>query len=35
VAAFAHPEAIYEANLRTIEELGSEGWAALAARWKA
>ena len=33
VAAFPHPEAIYETNLRTIEDLGAQGWAALQANW--
>ncbi len=31
VAAFPEPEAIYEANLRTLDALGSDGWAALQA----
>jgi hypothetical protein len=34
VAAFPEPEAIYEANMETLEALGAEGWAALQARWK-
>ena len=29
VAAFAQPDSIVEANLRTLESLGREGWAAL------
>jgi hypothetical protein len=29
VAAFAEPEAIYEANMRTLQALGAAGWAAL------
>jgi hypothetical protein len=29
VAAFAQPESIYEANMRTLRELGPQGWAAL------
>jgi len=29
VAAFAEPQAIFEANMRTLEALGEEGWAAL------
>lgn len=32
VAAFPEPETIYEANLRTLEALGAEGWAALQAQ---
>jgi hypothetical protein len=32
VAAFAEPEAIFEANLQTLENLGEEGWAALKAQ---
>jgi hypothetical protein len=32
VAAFAQPEAIYEENMRTLEALGAEGFAALRAR---
>jgi hypothetical protein len=27
--SFAHPEAIYEANIATMERLGADGWAAL------
>ena len=34
VAAFPEPEAIYEANMDTLEALGADGWAALQARWK-
>jgi uncharacterized protein len=29
VQAFPQPEAIYEANIRTLQTLGPEGWAAL------
>jgi uncharacterized protein len=29
LAAFANPEAIFEANIATLERLGAEGWAAL------
>jgi hypothetical protein len=29
VQAFAEPEAIFEANMRTLESLGEDGWAAL------
>jgi uncharacterized protein len=29
LAAFPHPEAIFEANIATLERLGAEGWAAL------
>lgn len=32
VAAFEAPEAIYEANMRTMQALGPEGWAELMAR---
>ncbi|RQP25164.1 DUF1415 domain-containing protein [Piscinibacter terrae] len=32
VDAFAEPEAIFEANMRTLEDLGEEGWAALRAQ---
>ncbi|HMO47308.1 MAG TPA: DUF1415 domain-containing protein [Rubrivivax sp.] len=32
VAAFPEPEAIYEANMRTLRDLGPSGWAALQAR---
>lgn len=35
VAAFAEPEAIYEANMKTLQALGADGWAALQARCKA
>ena len=34
VSAFPEPEAIYEANMRTLEALGADGWAALQARWR-
>jgi hypothetical protein len=29
LAAFPHPEAIFEANIETLEQLGADGWAAL------
>jgi hypothetical protein len=29
VAAFPNPESIFEANMQTMERLGTEGWAAL------
>jgi hypothetical protein len=32
VEAFAEPEAIFEANMRTLEALGEEGWADLRAQ---
>jgi hypothetical protein len=35
VAAFPEAEAIYEANMQTLEALGAEGWAALQAQCKA
>ncbi len=35
VAAFPQAEAIYENNLRTLEALGADGWAALQAQCKA
>lgn len=35
VAAFPQPEAIFEANMRTLESLGAEGWAALQAQCRA
>jgi uncharacterized protein len=34
VAAFPRPEAIYEENMRTLEALGAEGYAALQAKCK-
>ena len=34
VAAFPHPEAIYETNQRTLRTLGRAGWAALQSQWK-
>ncbi len=34
VEAFPEAEAIFENNLRTLEALGAEGWAALQARWQ-
>ena len=33
VQAFPEAEAIYEANIETMERLGAEGWAALQQRW--
>jgi len=35
VSAFPRPEAIYETNMRTLQTLGAEGWAALQAQCKA
>lgn len=35
VEAFPEPEAIYEANQRTLAALGHEGWEALRERWLA
>ncbi|HSW06403.1 DUF1415 domain-containing protein [Aquabacterium sp.] len=35
VEAFPEPEAIYEANITTMEGLGAAGWAALQAQWQA
>ena len=35
VAAFPEAEAIYEKNIRTLEELGVDGWAALQVQCKA
>ena len=35
VAAFPEPDAIYEANMKTLQALGADGWAALQARCKA
>jgi hypothetical protein len=32
VAAFPQADAIFEANIRTLEALGAEGWAALQAQ---
>lgn len=32
VAAFAQPDAIFEANMRTLQDLGEQGWAALRAQ---
>ena len=34
VAAFPDPEVIVEANLATLERLGSDGWAALERAWR-
>jgi len=33
VEAFPEAEAIYEANIETLQHLGAEGWAALSRRW--
>ena len=33
LAAFANPEAIYTANMRTLQALGEEGWKNLEASW--
>jgi hypothetical protein len=33
VEAFPEAEAIFENNLRTLETLGADGWAALQAKW--
>jgi hypothetical protein len=33
VEAFPEAEAIFENNLRTLEALGAQGWAALRAKW--
>jgi uncharacterized protein len=35
VAAFPQAEAIYEKNIRTLTELGPDGWAELEAQWGA
>jgi hypothetical protein len=35
VEAFPEADAIFEANIRTLEDLGAEGWAALQAQCKA
>ncbi|MBC7996187.1 MAG: DUF1415 domain-containing protein [Rhizobacter sp.] len=35
VAAFPEAEAIFEANMQTLEKLGADGWAALQAWWQA
>jgi len=35
VAAFPEAETIYEKNIRTLEDLGTDGWAALQAQCKA
>ena len=35
LAAFADPDAIFEANIATMERLGAEGWAALRRRCRA
>jgi uncharacterized protein len=34
VAAFAAAESIFEANIRTLENLGPSGWADLKAQWQ-
>jgi len=34
VEAFPEAEAIFENNLRTLETLGADGWAALQAKWR-
>ena len=34
VAAFPEAETIFEANMKTLEELGADGWARLQTRWK-
>jgi uncharacterized protein len=34
VAAFPEAQTIFEANIRTLEALGAEGWAALRASWR-
>ena len=33
VAAFPDPDAIVEANMRTLRSLGNAGWEALRRRW--
>lgn len=35
VESIAQPEAIFETNLRTLEALGADGWAALQSTWQA
>jgi hypothetical protein len=35
VAAIAHPEAIYEANVAALRRLGRAGWEALERQWRA
>lgn len=35
VAAFPEAEAIFEKNIRTLDELGADGWAAIEAQYKA
>jgi uncharacterized protein len=32
IATFPNPETIYETNIRTLEDLGADGWAALQAQ---
>ncbi|MEF7612698.1 DUF1415 domain-containing protein [Aquincola sp. MAHUQ-54] len=34
VAAFPEPEAIYESNMRTLQAMGPDGWAALRRQWE-
>jgi uncharacterized protein len=34
VLAIPSAESIFEANIRTLESLGAQGWAALQARWR-
>ena len=34
VEAFPEAEVVFEHNLRTLDALGAEGWAALQARWQ-
>jgi len=34
LATFADPDAIFEANIATMERLGHEGWAALMRQWR-
>ena len=34
VEAFPEAEVVFENNLRTLDALGAEGWAALQARWQ-
>jgi uncharacterized protein len=34
VESFPQPEAVFEANIRTLEALGPDGWATLQARWR-
>ena len=32
LSTFPHPETIFETNVRTLEDLGADGWAALQAQ---